>query len=210
MRASPLLLLALAAVFVLRVGATEELPTDPANVHPLQAGVAAPTATLDSIDGSTYNLAEVFAAKPTILIFYRGGWCPFCSRQLAGLADSELEFRRLGYQIIAVSPDAVPALDKTAATQHLRFRLLSDRQQKISAAYRVAYRIPASDEPDYRANGISLPLIPGKKDFWLTNPTAFVIGRDGLIKFVYTNSDPSVTVSKDGLLQAARAAVTGS
>jgi peroxiredoxin len=165
--------------------------------------------SLDSIDGSTANLAEVFAAKPTILIFYRGGWCPFCNRQLAGLADSELDFRRLGYQIIAVSPDAVPALDKTAATKHLHFRLLSDRQQKISAAYQVAYRIPASDEPDYRANGISLPQIPGKRDFWLTNPTAFVIGRDGLIKFVYTNSDPSVTVSKAGLLEAARAAVAG-
>jgi peroxiredoxin len=173
-------------------------------------GSQAPVATLDSLDGSTVDLARLFATRPTILIFYRGGWCPFCNRHLAALADSELEFRKLGYQIVAISPDPVPVLDRTAGRQHLRYKLLSDRQLKVSAGYQVAYRIPAADEKDYRANGIDLPHVPGGPDFWLTIPTAFVIGRDGKVKFVFSNSDPSVTIAPAALIAAARAALGAS
>jgi peroxiredoxin len=183
------------------------LPANEEAVRPIAVGAKAPTAVLDSLDGASVNLAELFAAKPTILIFYRGGWCPFCNRHLASLADSEIDFRRLGYQIVAISPDPVPSIDQTAARQHLRYRLLSDRQMKVSADYQVAYRIAAADEKDYRANGINLPSIPGQPDFWLTIPTAFIVGRDGRIKYVFFNSDPSVTISPEALMTAAKAAL---
>lgn len=183
------------------------LPATAEAVRPLEVGAAAPTAVLTSLDGTTVDLAAVFAAKPTILIFYRGGWCPFCNRHLAALADSEIELRTLGYQIVAISPDPVPVLDRTSARLHLRFRLLSDRELKVSARYQVAFRIPAADEPAYRANGINLPQIPGAPDYWLPIATAFVIGRDGRIKFVSFNSDPSVTTPPEALVAAAKAAL---
>ena len=198
--------LAVAVLFVSRACAAG-LPANEDAVRPLAVGAQAPVAVLDSLEGASVNLAEVFAAKPTILIFYRGGWCPFCNRHLASLADSEIEFRRLGYQIVAISPDPVPVLDRTAARQHLRYRLLSDRQMKVSAGYQVAYRIAAAEEKDYRANGIDLPPIPGQADFWLTIPTAFIVGRDGRIKYVFFNSDPSVTIAPEALRAAAQAAL---
>jgi peroxiredoxin len=197
---------AAAALFAVKA-AGMEIANAPEAVRPLPAGAVAPTARLDAIDGSNVDLASVFAAKPTILIFYRGGWCPFCNRHLAALANSELELRQLGYQIVAVSPDPISVLSQTAVRRHLRYRLLSDRDLKASADYQVVFRISAADEKDYRANGINLPPIPGQADYWLPIPTAFVVGRDGRIKFVYSNPDPSVTISTDALLAAAKSAL---
>lgn len=182
------------------------LPASEDAVRPIAVGSIAPTATLPCIDGSQVDLAALFAAKPTILIFYRGGWCPFCNRHLASLADAEIELRQMGYQIVAISPDPVPAISQTSTRLHLRYRLLSDREFKVSALYQVAYRIPASDEKDYRANGINLPPIPGDRDYWLTIPTAFVIGRDGRVRFVSFNADPSVMIPANALVAAAKAA----
>jgi peroxiredoxin len=160
---------------------------------------------LVGIGGASAELSDIFAAKPTIVIFFRGGWCPFCNRHLASLAGVELDLRRLGYQIVAISPDPVSDLEKTAANEHLRYRLFSDRGMKVSGAYKVAFRISAADEKDYRGNGINLPRIPGDPDFWLCIPTAFIVGRDGLIKFVYFNPDPAITISTQALMAAAKA-----
>ncbi|HVW22854.1 MAG TPA: peroxiredoxin-like family protein [Opitutaceae bacterium] len=183
------------------------LPASEGAVRPIGVGSPAPTAVLTSLDGKPVDLAAVFAAQPTILVFYRGGWCPFCNRHLASLASAEIDLRRLGYQIVAISPDPVPALGRTSAQLHLRYHLLSDRELKVSGRYQVAYRIPAADEPDYRANGINLPRVPGGADYWLTIPTAFVIGRDGRVKFVSFNADPSVMIPADRLVAAAKAAL---
>ena len=39
-------------------------------------------------DGTPFDLGAAFSEKPTVLIFYRGGWCPFCNRELGELAAS--------------------------------------------------------------------------------------------------------------------------
>ena len=43
-------------------------------ICPLLPGSQLPEITLQKIDGSDLDLAEAVARKPTILIFYRGGW----------------------------------------------------------------------------------------------------------------------------------------
>jgi peroxiredoxin len=200
------LFLALAAALTWGNAAGMDIAASPEAVRPLSVGSQAPVSVLSGAGGSPVDLASLFAAKPTILIFFRGGWCPFCNRHLASIASSELELRQLGYQIVAISPDPLSSLESTANNQHLHYRLLSDRGLKVAAAYKVAFRISAADEKNYRENGIQLPQIPGDQDYWLPVPTAFIVGRDGNIKFVYFSPDPSVTISSEALLAAAKIA----
>ena len=49
-------------------------PTSPGEIHPLLIGAQAPEATLHSADGTAVGLSDLLSEKPTILIFYRGGW----------------------------------------------------------------------------------------------------------------------------------------
>jgi peroxiredoxin len=179
----------------------------PENVHPLASGSVAPSGDLTSLDGTTVTLSSVIRDKPTILIFYRGGWCPFCNRHLAELGQSYLELRQLGFQIVAVTPDDLTAIGATAEKQHILYHLFSDRKMAVTPSYGVAYRINAATAKDYKENGINLAPIPGEPDFWLPVPAAFVIGKDGIVKFVYFNPDPSVTISREQLVAAAKAAL---
>lgn len=180
------------------------LAPSPEAAQPLATDSKAPSAEVITLDSKAMPLSEMIAGKPTILIFFRGGWCPFCSRQLASLGEHELELRSLGFQILAVTAESAEKLSATADKAHIRYRLLSDREAKASIAYGVAYRIPAETGKAYRENGIELSPAPDGDGFWLPVPTAFIINRQGVIRFVYSNPDPSIRISSADLLAAAK------
>lgn len=198
-------LLAATAAFVVSAPAAELAPSAEA-VQPLAVGQPAPAFTLPDAAGKPFDLAAAFAARPTVLIFYRGGWCPFCNRHLAALAEIEPELRRLGYQIVGISPDQPEALHATGERHRLRYQLLSDAAMQASPAYRIAYHISPELAEKYRGFGVTLPRTPDGSEPWLPVPAAFIIGRDGRVKFAYANADYQVRISNDDLLAAARAA----
>ena len=107
---------------------------------PLPVGAKVPAARVQSIEGSAVDLATACAEKPTLLIFYRGSWCPYCNRHLAALAEIEPRLLELGYQIIALSPDEATGLKAMAEKNHLNYRLLSDHAMNAAAAFGRAFR----------------------------------------------------------------------
>jgi hypothetical protein len=49
--------------------------TDSADqIKPLLPGMKAPDVLFKNLDGTAFSLREAVSQKPTILIFYRGGW----------------------------------------------------------------------------------------------------------------------------------------
>jgi hypothetical protein len=53
-----------------------------ARTTPVTVGETAPDFTLESNTGARVSLSQSLATGPTVLVFYRGHWCPFCARQL--------------------------------------------------------------------------------------------------------------------------------
>jgi alkyl hydroperoxide reductase subunit AhpC len=76
------------------------------NITPILNGASAPNVTVKTADGSPVSLNALIMQKPSVVIFYRGGWCPYCSRQLAELKSIEQELVDEGYQILAISPES--------------------------------------------------------------------------------------------------------
>ena len=64
--------LALLAVTISPLAAL--VPEVATNVRPLLVGAQAPSVQLTSAGGEIVDLATVLAGKPTVLVFYRGGW----------------------------------------------------------------------------------------------------------------------------------------
>jgi peroxiredoxin len=52
----------------------QDLPGTPGDIRPLFVGAKIPELTLQRVDGSPVDLGDEIAKKPTVLIFYRGGW----------------------------------------------------------------------------------------------------------------------------------------
>jgi peroxiredoxin len=197
----------LAFVALTTLPARAALAPSAAEAQPLAVGATAPAVTVTAADGTPFDLGAALSEKPTLLIFYRGGWCPYCNRELGELAEFEPKFAALGYQIIALSTDAPAGLPPTAAKNKVAYRLLSDRAMNAASAYGVAFRVDAATQKKYAGYKIALAPVPGEPDAaWLPVPTAYVIGRDRVIRFAYSNPDFKVRLPAAELLTAASAA----
>ena len=131
-------------------------PQDASAVQPLGAGEKAPTAKLRGPDGQSVDLAAKYALKPTVLIFYRGGWCPYCNTHLGQIATAEPELLRMGYQVLAISPDRPEELAKTLDEQELTYELLSDSDVALARAFGLVFHVDDPTVEKYRGFGIDL------------------------------------------------------
>lgn len=175
---------------------------------PLAVGKAVPSATVQAADGSAVELAEVVGQKPTVLIFYRGGWCPYCNRHLGELQTIEADLLALGYQIVAVSPDRPEALPATTEKNHLNYRLFSDRGMAAADAYGVAFVVPEEIVEKYGKWNIDLAPLPGDESKrWLPVPAVFIIAN-GEVRFVHSEVDYKVRLATEDVLAAAKASAS--
>ena len=62
----------------------------------LRVGDKAVDFELPEAGGRNLRLSELWAVGPVVLVYYRGGWCPFCSRHLQSTAEGALGYSRAG------------------------------------------------------------------------------------------------------------------
>lgn len=165
-------------------GMSHTFPPKPEDISPLLIGENIPIATLMDASGKNVDLNKAVAAKPTILIFYRGGWCPFCSKQLSGLQEIAPELQKQGYQLIAVSTDKPEGLMQSATKEKLSYTLLSDADLNLSKQFGIAFKAP-------KGYWEMLPKTTGGKntDLLLPVPSVFILDQKGIIRFEYINPD---------------------
>lgn len=120
----------------------ESVPLSAEKVSPLPVGVKVPSANVHSPSKALHSIHEVLASKPTVLIFYRGGWCPYCNIHLGRLATIEDELVALGFQIVAISPDRPDKirqdkekLKESGVEVNSHYQLYSDSKMELSKAF---------------------------------------------------------------------------
>ena len=175
---------------------TAGIPAKPEEVSPLLIGENIPAINVLDAMGNSFDLNSAVAQKPTLLIFYRGGWCPYCNKQLSGLQEIEADLKKMGYQIIAISTDSPDNLKASIAKNKLEYTLLSDADLNASKQFGLAYKAPAAYDK-------LLPTSSGGKnlDKLLPVPSIFFISKKGNIRFEYINVNYTQRISSD-LLKA--------
>jgi len=159
------------------------IPAKAIDVSPLLIGEKAPRAFVSSFAGKPDSLSHILSVKPTVLIFYRGGWCPYCNIHLAELQNIEKDILKLGYQIVAISPDSPENLAASMNKHKLNYQLLSDANMNISLSFGIAYSVPETSKE--RLSSASGGGNPGL----LPVPSVFVLNQQGEILFEYINPD---------------------
>ncbi len=186
-----------------------QTPADsPQTVQPLAVGAKMPAVSVHNAAGDAVALASLTAGKPTILIFYRGGWCPYCTRHLAVLQEIDARLTELGYQMLALSPDTPAALAAAQSKHAYSYQLISDRAMEASAGFGLAFRLDEKTRKAYEGYGFDLAPVPSEPESrWLPVPAVFVLDRSGTVRFVHANDDYKVRVSNADLLAAAERAL---
>lgn len=185
-----------------------EVPTKAEDISPLLVGETVPSVKLSSLEGKTIDILEKVKEKPSIIVFYRGSWCPFCNRQLSGLQKVEKDIADLGYQLIAISPDKAEKLQKVIDKNDLTYTLLSDSKMEVAKAFGVAFQLAEKTLGKYKTFGINLEKASdgGNKNL-LPVPSVFVLDKKGTIKFEYINPNYKERLNPDLLLFAAKLAL---
>mgnify|MGYP005847867711 CR=1 FL=1 len=174
--------------------ASAQLPGIAGDISPLLIGEEIPDVALKSIDGSKLQVKSIVGKKPTVLLFYRGGWCPFCNAHLAEIQEVQNEIVNLGYQIVAVSPDSPENLQTTGEKQNLAYSLYSDADGELIKAMGIAYKAPE------KYAGMLSEKSDGLNKGFLPVPAVFIADTSGNIQFEYINPDYKTRLSAGMLL----------
>lgn len=196
-----------AALLLAATATAAPLAQSAADITPPAIGSAVPAATAHAPDGSLVQLSALLAARPTILIFYRGGWCPYCQRHLTALGETEAKLRELGYQLLAFSPERPATLARGEAVPGIK--LFSDREMQVSAAFGLAFRVDEKTRQAYAGYGIDLAPIPGEPGDgrWLPVPAVIIVDARGRVRFVHADADYKRRLAPEDLLAAAARAL---
>lgn len=155
----------------------------------LEVGNKAPDATLPDVTGKSQRLAALYAAGPVFVVFYRGGWCPFCNLQLHRLATALPQFNQKGLQIVAISVDTPGEEAKTQAKQSVPFPMLSDSDLTAHTAFHVVH-VPADAEAKALAGyGVDLEKSSGQHHHSFAVPAIFLVDRTGTIRWRHIDQD---------------------
>lgn len=182
----------------LSVHAQNDLPKQAIEIAPLLIGEKIPSITLKSLDNTDVDLMELISKKRTVLVFYRGGWCPYCNAHLAALAEAEKELLDLGYQIIAISPDAPKSLKVTDDKEKLNYVLLSDSVGELSKAVGIAFEAPENYKATI-AKGSD-----GVNNSFLPVPAVFILNVNAEIEFEHIAPNFKNRISNDLLIAVAK------
>lgn len=175
------------------------------NVTPLLIGQTAPNSKLQTVDGDPVSLKALTLEKPTVLIFYRGGWCPYCNRQLAGLKEIEGQLDELGYQIIAISPETPAQLQEQKLQTKFSVRLLADPDLETISGFGIGFYVPDELRQKYKSNwDISLTSEKASGTAVLPAPAVFILDKQGKVEFSFVNPDYKTRLSPELLYQAAK------
>ena len=188
--------------------ADDIVPTDPNDIRPLLVGQSIPAVTLKGIDGKSFSLNAAVAKKPTVIIFYRGSWCPYCNTHLGDLARREPELLELGFQILAISPDQPKYLQESIDKHSIEYTLLSDSDMAAAKAFGLAFMLDDATLKKYKEYGIDLQKNSGQSHNMLPVPAAYLVTPEGKITFSFVAPDYKIRVKGDVLLAAAKEMVS--
>jgi len=171
----------------------------------LHVGDHAPDAVVFDQQGNEVSLASLYANGPIVVIFYRGGWCPFCNRALSAWHDKMPELRKAGGTFVAITAEDPDHAADTIAKHDLTFAVYSDSTMAAAKAYKVFFEVDKATKRKYKLFGIDLAETNGSGQWTLPAPGTFVIDRNGIVRYAWAKWDYKQRADPDEVIAAVRA-----
>jgi peroxiredoxin len=146
--------------------------------------------TLPDASGSPVTLSELVTDGPAVIVFYRGGWCPYCNLALRAYQTELLpQLGRYGARLVAISPQSPDGSLSTAEKAGLSFTVLSDAGARVARELGIAFQ-PAEDVlAAQRELGLELRHVNDADSPELPMPTVLIIDPERTVVFADTHAD---------------------
>jgi peroxiredoxin len=156
--------------------------------------------------GTSFDSNEL-DGKRTLLKFFRGGWCPYCSAELAAFDAMSAELEKHGVSIIALSKDTPNEAALHKSRDSLSFPLLSDPDLKAIRTYGLEHHkaLGQTKNPKSSIGGIPIGLAPFSFSA-MAIPTTLLIDETGTIRWVDQTDDYRLRSNNERILDAVKSA----
>ena len=149
----------------------------------LMEGDLSPDFELPNVYGEKINLYSRLNKNKIILIFYRGGWCPFCNLQLRQYQNMMPQFNEYGATVLAISPE-IPDRDLTEVEKaDLKFEVLSDVGNSVAKKFTGILKYKGKSAERLRELGIDLNEINQSESGEVPIPAVFIIDKKRKVLF---------------------------
>lgn len=172
----------------------------------IPVGDHVPAVGARDLDGGRVDLGDLVADGPILLVFYRGGWCPYCNFEIHELAKAYPEYRKRGVTPVAISVDKPDEASKTDATYAIPFPVLSDSGLAVHEAFHVVHHADDAEVAKLRQHGIDLERSAGRDHHDFAIPALFLIDRQGVVRWAHADPDYTTRPHTPQILAAIDAA----
>jgi peroxiredoxin len=174
---------------------------DPSGV--LQPGAQLPDGELLDVVGRPTTLVDTLAGKPAVIVFYRGGWCPYCNIALRTYqAQLVPALDERGISLIAISPQTPDGSMSTRETKQLTFTVLSDPGNLIARQLGILTRPSDGARAAQLELGLDLTQVNADGTTGLPMPTVVIADAAGVIRWIDVHRDYTTRTEPGQILQA--------
>lgn len=167
----------------------EELRASFAMEQALGVNDYAPEFSLPNAAGNKIDLVGLLQSGPVVIVFYRGGWCPYCNIQLRAYQEILPKLHEQGSRMVAISPQLPDPTRDTVETNTLTFEVLSDADNDVARKFGLVYTVPDELQAVFRSVNRALPDINGGDSWELPVPATYVVAQDRRIALAHLDVD---------------------
>lgn len=171
----------------------------------LKVGDSVPALVLPDASGRAFDLRAAWQRGPLVIVFYRGGWCPYCNLELRAWQQRLDALEAQGATLVAISPQTPDNSLSTAEKNALAFPVLSDSELDAAHAFGIGFTLPPELVNLYASVGNDLPVLNGNGQWVLPIPATYVVDRDGVICFAHVDADYRQRAEPDDVTAAVAA-----
>jgi peroxiredoxin len=173
-------------------------------IRPLINGERVPSTMVLTSKGKSVDLSKELLGKKTVLVFYRGGWCPYCNLQLQGLRKIEKKLKKNGWQIVGISPDSIESMSDSVKKNKLSYTVYSDRKINAARNFGLAFQVSESTNTMLLGYGIDIVKASGETHKVLPVPAVYLINDSAEVVFNYVHPNYKVRLKESIILEAAK------
>ena len=156
----------------------------------IKAGDVLDQFTLDDATGTPVGLDQIVENGPAVIVFYRGGWCPYCNLALRTYQQELLpHLGAWGARLVAISPQSPDDSLSTVEKAGLEFTVLSDPGSRLADRIGIAFEQADDVLAAQRKLGLDLTKVNAEDAVRLPRPTVLVVDQDRTVRFVDVQPD---------------------
>lgn len=166
-------------------------------------GASAPDAPLVSPRGESTSFEAVLDGATTVVVFYRGAWCPYCNITLRTYQQELLPaLEERGVRLVAISPQTPEAAEQSIANGELAFPVLTDPENVLASRFGIVTEPSAAARAAHTQLGFDVADSNADDTAAIPFPSVFVIDASGVVRFADVHVDYTTRTEVAQVLEA--------